>query len=108
MSEKINSAPEGRDKGGLESKYVWKAEGVPTDPEAVKAVEEWANAWGKYVEKCKVENQPVPPNEASEDLKELQQIEQDKEDALSKMIPGSKFYQGAVIWDGGSVELTTN
>ncbi len=93
----------------IQSKYIYREEGVPEDPATLNALQEWADAWGEYVWQCKIENQPVPPNddEVSADLKAKGDLLEQKGAALEKMLPEAKFYSGVVIWEGGHVELTT-
>ncbi len=93
----------------IKSKYIWREEGVPDDAATLEALREWADAWGEYVWQCKIENQPVPPNEdeASADLKAKGDVLETKGAALEKLLPSPEFFDGVVTWNGGNVQLTT-
>ena len=103
------NSPSPHENGGLKSKYVYRADGIPTDPATIKALEEWADAWGDCAWQCKIEGVVLPNEEdASDELKAKGHLLEKKLEVIAKLIPGATFSDRVVLWKDGHVQLGIN
>lgn len=97
MSEGQQRAPsyEARPEQHLTTKFSYRAEKLPTDPETVKALENWLNACGGYVAKMRL---GLPQGEGeSAELEVLRHTLSDAIDGLKGKLPKPIFLTTSVV-----------
>ena len=88
------------------SRDVYQSEGVPNDPAVIAAVDKWANVWGdkvlSFVNHENLLDHSIPEQHAvSEELA-------DAAGKLAKFLPGARFMEGLVLFDGGQIQLSSS
>jgi len=100
----------------INSRYVSRENKIPDDPIIIEALRQLADAWGNY----SGINQKIVFNEREKkdvgeamlmERREFEDMENEARDKIGRLLPRVQFYKRpaglAVLWNGGSLELSS-
>jgi hypothetical protein len=104
IAESLQSEGQQEKEGKLSSPFVWRSEGIPNDPATLDALNEWANVWGNEIN-------PTMGDEGLFDDQNPNHVEAMNKlkaaaEKVSSQIPNVKFLCGALIFEGGYLQLS--